>query len=209
MLKVREENERAMSKCDALAEQVRQAPLRDRVRMVPVKNVPLRVSKFDVVLRQAPLRAVQVMHTILSRMVLFRCLVCNERFPTFHPAYVPPAKLDLHLLKRGAGGVAQCCVEVESWTELPPFEDESDGIAKRYTGTCVSCHKDMAAQIGKETSTGEAIVPVPKRSFLNTMDPGWNFPSQLAWLFRQATVTEACLVALDFMQVNFVRCGRR
>ena len=203
MLKVREENERAMSKCDALAEQVREAPLRDRVRMVPVKHVPLRVSKFDVVLRQAPLRAVQVMHTILSRMVMFRCLVCNERFPTFHPAYVPPAKLDLHLLKRGAGGVAQCCVEVESWTELPPFEDESDGIAKRYTGTCVSCHKDMAAQIGKETSTGEAIVPVPKRSFLNTMDPGWNFPSQLAWLFRQATVTEACLVALDFMQVNF------
>ena len=44
-------------------------------------------------LRQAPLRAVQVMHTILSRMLMFRCLVCDERFPTFRPAYVPPEKL--------------------------------------------------------------------------------------------------------------------
>ena len=36
MLKVREENERAKRKCDMLEEQVRQAPLRDRVRVVPV-----------------------------------------------------------------------------------------------------------------------------------------------------------------------------
>jgi len=203
MLKVREENERAKRKCDMLEEQVRQAPLRDRVRVIPVKNVQLRVSKFDVVLREAPLRAVQVMHTILSRMLMFRCLVCNERFPTFHPAYVPPAKLDLHLLRKGAAGVAICNMEVASWSELPPFEDEVDGVAKRYTGTCLCCHRDMVSQIGKKSAAGEEIVPVPKRSFLNAMDPCWNFPSQLEWLFRQATVTEACLVALDFMQVNF------
>jgi hypothetical protein len=173
------------------------------MRVLSLEHIVPRVSKFDVVLRQAPLRAVQVMHTILTRMVMFRCLVCNERFQTFHPAYVPPESLDMHLLKKGAGGVAQCNVEVASWTELPPFVDEVDGIARRYTGTFLCCRKDMDVQMCKRSIAGEEITPVPKRSFLNVMDPCWNFPRQLEWLFKQASVSEACLVALDFMQVNF------
>ena len=61
----------------------------------------------------------------------------------------------------------------------------------------------MDLQTSKADPSGADTVLVPKRSFLNNMDPCWNFPQQLEWLFRQATVTEACLLALDFMQVNF------
>ena len=43
--------------------------------MVPVKTISIRVAKFDVVLREEPLRAAHAMHTILTRMVKFRCLV--------------------------------------------------------------------------------------------------------------------------------------
>ena len=55
--------------------------------VVPLKKFPVRVAKYDVRLRDQSLRAVQAMHAILSRMVLFNCGVCRERFPTFHPAY--------------------------------------------------------------------------------------------------------------------------
>ena len=208
LLTERLQNEKAKRDCARLEEQIREAPLRDHLLMIPVKDVPLRVSKFDVALREAPLRAVHAMHTILTRMVMFRCLVCNERFPTFHPAYMPPDKLDLHLLKRGAAGVPHCNVEVASWTEMPPFRDEEDGIAKRYTGTCLCCSKDMELQTRRTNLDGEGAVMVPKRSYMNAMDPCWNFPRQLEWLFRQATVTEACLVALDFMQVSFCTVRR-
>ena len=159
-----------------MADQIARAPVRDVLRVIPVKNIALRVSKFDVVLRQAPLRAAQVMHTILTRMLMFRCLLRIERFPTGHPAYVPPEKVGMHLLKKGGHGVAQCTVEVASWTEFPPFVDDVDGIAKRYTGTCLCCQKDMDSQKDKKSPSGEEITPVPTRSFLNVMDPNWNFP---------------------------------
>ena len=191
-------------------QKARDAPLRDFLRVVPIADIPLRVSKFDVVLREAPLRAVHAMQTILSRMVLFRCMVCNERFPTFHPAYVPPKKLDLHMLRRGANGAAHCNMEVAAWNEMPPLEHDGDEMAKRYTGTCLACEKDMERQRRHGNAEGEEVAVAPKRSFLNNMDPNWNFPRYrmiggmtLEWLFQQATVTEACLVALDFMQVNF------
>ena len=44
-----------------------------RYNHVPLKKVPLRVAKYDVRLREAPLRAVQAMHAILTNMVLFSC----------------------------------------------------------------------------------------------------------------------------------------
>ena len=93
-------------------------------RVVSLKHLPVRVAKYDVNLRDAPLRAVQAMHTILSRMVLFTCNECNERFPTFHPAYVPPPAIakKMEILKHGKDGVAGCSVEVASWDELPPFD---------------------------------------------------------------------------------------
>jgi len=206
--KLRQLNEKAKRKSQELLEKIPQAALRPYLRMIPVKDIPLRVSKFDVTLRDAPLRAVHAVHTILTRMVMFRCLVCNERFPTFHPAYVPPENLDLHLMKHGAGGVAHCNLEVASWVEVPPFPEGDDGVAKKYSGICLCCQNDMDAQATKRSPDGEEVVPIPKRSFLNAMDPCWNFPRQLQWLFQQATVTESCLVALDFMQVNFCTVRR-
>ena len=105
--------------------------------IVPVEKIPIRVAKFDVVLREEPLRAAHAMHTILTRMVKFRCLVCNERFPSFHPAYVPPADLNLEVLKRGRSGTASCNMEVAIWTEAPPLclsEEAKDGLAHQCTG---------------------------------------------------------------------------
>ena len=59
---------------------------------------------------------------------------------------------------------------------------------------------------------GEAAVAaavVPKRSERNFMDPCWKFPYEDAGeLFAQATVTEAMLVALEHMQVNWVTVGK-
>ena len=54
---------------------------------------------------------------------------------------------------------------------------------------------------------------VPKRSFLNGMYPLYNFPGnqagvQLRNMFASATVLEAMLVALEHMQVSFVRSRR-
>ena len=107
---------------------------------VPLKKVPVRVAKYDVALRETPLRAAQAMHAILSRMVLFVCNDCRERFPTFHPAYVPPPSIadDMEVLKRGKDGVAACNVEVATWDELPPL-DAPDGVALCCSGTCRRC----------------------------------------------------------------------
>ena len=93
--------------------------------VVPLKKIPARVLKYDVPLRDATLRAVQAMHTILTRMVLFNCTVCMERFPTFHPAYEPPPSIaaKMEVLKRGSNGLAACSIEVDSWEEAPPFAE--------------------------------------------------------------------------------------
>ena len=106
-----------------------------------------------------PLRAVHAMHTILTRMVLFRCFVCNERFPTFHPAYVPPPSVakDMEILKRGGNGVAACNVEVHSWDALPPLA-APDGVAMCCFGTCWCCQKDMDDQLKAQGGDEESAV---------------------------------------------------
>ena len=103
--------------------------------VVPMKKIPVRVAKYDVQLRDAPLRATQAMHAILSRMVLFTCNYCRERFPTFHPAYVPPPTIakDMEILKHGKDGVAACNMEVAKWDALPPLEPK-DGVAQCCLG---------------------------------------------------------------------------
>lgn len=108
--------------------------------LVSLKHLPVRVAKYDVNLRDAPLRAVQAMHTILSRMVLFTCNDCKERFPTFHPAYVPPPGIakKMEILKPGRDGVPVCSVEVATWDELPPL-DAPDDLAVCCSGTCLRC----------------------------------------------------------------------
>ena len=57
----------------------------------------------------------------------------------------------------------------------------------------------------EQASRGEEIISL--RSERNLMDPLFRFPENddLRQLFAHATLTEAMLVALDHMQVNFVR----
>ena len=106
-----------------LEEEMQQQVIWPEVLVVPVGRVPTRHAKYDVRLRNSSLRAVQAMHTMLSRMVMFTCTCCRERFPTFHPAYEPPEWLDLEVLKRGASDAAVCNVEVATWDDLPPALD--------------------------------------------------------------------------------------
>ena len=109
---------------------------------VSCKELPVRTAKYEVQLREGAVQAVHAMHTILSRMVLFTCNHCKERFPAFHPAYVPPASIanEMEVLKHGRDGLATCNIEVSEWDELPPFE-VADGLAMRCSGTCTRCQK--------------------------------------------------------------------
>ena len=183
---------------------------------VPLKKVPVRVAKYDVQLREAALRATQAMHAMLSHMVLFTCNDCRERFPTFHPAYEPPALVaqEMEMLKRGKDGVAACSLEVSRWDELPPFKP-CDGLALSCSGTCLRCQKDMDEQLRVHGGEEEGGQIVGLRSAENNMDPCFGFPmghmdpcfgtpiDDLQQLFSHASVVEAMLVALDHMQVNF------
>ena len=87
--------------------------------VVPLSAVRARVAKYDVVLREAPLQATRAMHTILTRMLMFRCWHCNARFPTFHPAYDPTEALELELCRLGSSGLAACDVQVAVWDDFP------------------------------------------------------------------------------------------
>ena len=80
-------------------------------------------------LREALLRAVQAMHAILTNMVLFSCNDCKERFPAFHPAYMPPAAIakEMEVLRPQRDGLAACSTEVAKWDEFPPC---GEGIEK-------------------------------------------------------------------------------
>ena len=182
-------------------------------QLVQLKDLPRRVAKYEANLRESSLRAVQAMHTILSRMVLFECNDCNERFPTFHPAYVPPPSItkDMELFRRRKDQLPACCVEVSKWDELPPL-DAPDGLARKYSGTCLRCQRDMDEQrklLGPGAGSHDIIA---LRSEENHMDPLFRFPQgpehDLRELFSHATLVETMLVALDHMQVNFVSVHR-
>ena len=181
--------------------------------VIPVNRLPLRGARYEVCLREAPLRAVHAMHTILSRMVVFHCSWCRERFPAFHPAFMPPAWLEkkMEILKKGHDGVAVCNVAVASWEEPPPFpsrEGEEDLIAHLCRGVCLRCQRDIDRQVALR-ETGCAVAPVwPKWSHLNEMDPNYQFPPEFLELFQMATTIEAMLVSLEHMQVHYVTVGR-
>ena len=76
------------------------SPLHESVCIVPLKHLEMRAAKYEVTLREEPLWATLAYHTILSRLVMFRCTTCNERMPTCHPAYRPPDELDMELFGR-------------------------------------------------------------------------------------------------------------
>jgi len=78
-----------------LANKLRSPLLLDAMAVVPVKALQRSSAKYEVRLREEPLQATRVVHTILTRMVVFHCDVCRERFPAYHPAFEPPAHLQL------------------------------------------------------------------------------------------------------------------
>jgi hypothetical protein len=184
-------------------------PIYDRLTVVPVKELEFRAAKYDVVLREASPWATHAMHTILSRMVVFRCHCCNERFATFHPAYRPPDALRLEILKKGGFGAPVCSVEVHSWNEAPPFE-ESEGdllVARTYESSCLVCYLDVKKEMRRLGVDSQELV-IALRSMQNRMDPCWNFPHrELGELFAHATVIEASLVALEHMQLGCTKLG--
>ena len=67
------------------------------------------------------------------------------------------------------------------------------------------CWKDLGLQLRDVGGDEERGAVVVLRSEDNHMDPCFRFPADdLQWLFDQATMVEAMLVALEHMQVNFV-----
>ena len=187
------------------------------VAVVPIKQAPLRVAKYFVRLRESSLRAVHAVHAMLTRMVLFDCNCCRERFPAFHPAFGPPAVVaeQMELLKCGADGVAPCSNAVATWEDLPlppAAPEEHLLVAESCTGVCQACHADIQKQrrdlaAGLPTLSAEEREGrvVPRRSYRNHMDPLFMFPGgEVKQLFDSATVVEAMLVALEHMQISFV-----
>ena len=184
------------------------------VVVVPVKHLELRKVKYEVAFKEGALWAVFAMHKILSRMVMFHCTTCNERFSTCHPAYRPPDDLDLELLGRPktnkGRALAPCCVDVATWDEVPPFTESEEEllVAREYTGCCLGCYRDVRRELErlrKIDSTAQESDVIPLRGWQNRMDPCFRFPhEELGDLFRSLTVTEARFVALEHMQIDFV-----
>lgn len=175
--------------------------------VLPCRLLQPHVAKFDVAIRNEPLQAVRAMHAILGHMVLFRCDVCKEEFPTCHPAWSPPSDLDLHLLRRSHHGVAACNTEVHLWNIFP--EEDHANVARLYTGRCRACQVDIESQQAKMKACQDEGVIVPKRSHLNHMDPCFRFPEDdLRQLFDSAGLIESTLVALHHMQVNYITISK-
>ena len=114
------------------------------------------------------------------------------------------------LLEKKQFGAAVCSVEVARWDTRPPLveSDEDLLVASEYEGRCRVCDLDIKKcmkTLGLPTEEGVIAL----RSAANRMDPCWNFPhEELADLFMHATVTEALLVALEHMQMDYVTVGR-
>ena len=84
-------------------------------------------------------------------------------------------------------------------------------LASSHEGKCRACHVDMQRQIEAQGGVEDGIVP--RRSYLNSMNPWYGFLGgqsgrDLRALFASATVLEAMLVALEHMQVHFVLARR-
>ena len=112
-------------------------------------------------------------------------------------------------LFRGRGdGLPVCDVGVAIWEELPPAPDCAESelvVATRCSGTCRRCHRDVVLERARQQHGSCGGDVVPKRSFLNNMDPCFGCPwDDVKALFAEATVPEAMLVALDHMQARLL-----
>jgi hypothetical protein len=181
---------------------LRDPPLVMDMALLPFSCLRLRHAKYNVVLREAELWSVQAYHTILSRRLVFHCKVCNEIFPVCHPAYEAPDHIEMELLRGSKDDMGRAEVSVAEWDDLPDFEVGAV-IADLHVGTCLRCGKDMKQQLRAcEVSGGEIV---PKFSHIHNMDPCWKFPmEELGDSFKSCSIVEACLVALEHMEVSYV-----
>ena len=110
----------------------------------------------------------------------------------------------MEVLRHCKDGVAVCNCEVSEWDELPPLQTGTS-LAFQASGRCLRCQKDIDEQVSHGLQSHQIVA---LRSEDNYMDPLFRFPTgpmdDLKRLFDYATLTEAMLVALDHMQVNFV-----
>ncbi len=79
--------------------------------------------------------------------------------------------------------------------------------ASCHWGVCRACAVDIRTEKARAGDGGGDIASViPKRSFLNSMDPMYRFP-RVDWLrelFRSLSLAEALLLALEHMQISYV-----
>ena len=80
--------------------------------------------------------------------------------------------MKLDFLKRGAGGVAACNVEVADWDELPPLEasEENPLVAAGYRGCWWWCHVDVQKERRRHGLDAESVV-VAESGERNHMEP--------------------------------------
>jgi hypothetical protein len=182
--------------------------LLERAVLLSLKRCQPRAPRYNVKLNLQVLAAVHAEQTILTRMVRFHCNTCTGRFPTFHPAFVPPPELGMHLLKKNLkDGCAPCNLEVGTWESVPPLKETASELllAKTYDGHCLRCTEDvrlLRKAVGEHAREEDIIA---KFGFQNEMDPAFTFPAdQPQHLFDSATVIESMLLALDHMQVTYV-----
>ena len=72
-----------------------EANLPRKALIVPEELVPLRLAKTRTRFREHLLRRMHSCHKVLGNLVLFKCVVCKNRFPTFHPTVLPEMALDV------------------------------------------------------------------------------------------------------------------
>ena len=158
---------------------------------------PLRTTKIHAQLRRAPLEAVHYVQDIMGSLILFTCTGCNIRFPAFHPKHEEEMKkLKLQVTK-------DCPTAVASWNLAP---GPAQTLAARHSGLCAECAAETPKNLHKEGLAG--VLRFGER---NGQHPLAGFPAtdestlsqmRVQDLFRQASVLEAMLVALNHMQVS-------
>ena len=158
---------------------------------------PLRTTNIHAQLRRAPLEAVHYVQEVMESLIFFTCRECHIRFPAFHPKHEDEMKkIKLQITKH-------CPTAVAEWNTTP---GTGQTLAARHTGLCAKCAVETEKNQHKEGLAG--VLRFGER---NGQHPLAGFPAtdestlaamQVQDLFRQASVLESMLAALNHMQVS-------
>ena len=150
----------------------------------------MRTAKIHLVFKRRLLEQSLNVERIMSHLVLFKCNVCNNRFPTFHPLHQPDFELQ---------STKKCRIDVASWDSEPV---EVTRLATLHTGVCGSCQESLDSVENDPLLNGIAVF-----SGRNGMDPLFGMDDvalrrEFQYLFENASVVESMLVSLHHMQVS-------